>query len=154
MFCKDTLHSNRFIQWGLSGIILSRDLTNLSVEPFIFKHLCLIIAKLFYNHQIGCCQLRSTSSHSLALKRIVDDVKNRCQKSRLRIHLLYYSWNPQVIQSASFNLKNAIKAMCINTFALVIIPEGEADPFVCLSSFGPLHRRTGLRSYEVEQIMA
>ena len=90
-------------------------------------------------NQNGCRQLRSTSSQILALRRIVEEVKNH-QKEAVIVFIDFKEAFDSVNRSKMFEILiayeiaqetvDAIKIIYENTSATVLTPEGETEYFL------------------------
>ena len=154
-FCNETYHGNRPKEWGISGLTpipKKGDLTktdnyrgiSLSQVASKIYNRCLlnrirpVIDKVLRPNQNGFRQGRSTTSHILALRRIVEELKNHdmeavitfidfrkafdsINRKRMLDILEAYGIPPDVV--------GAIRVMYEDTSAIVITPDGETDAF-------------------------
>ena len=155
-FCNKTYSGNRPKEWGLSGITPIPKKGNLTITDnyrgisltqvaskiynrCLLNRIHLVIDKVLQPNQNGFRKGRSTTSHILALRRIVEELKNhdmeavltfidfckafdcidRCQMYQI---LEAYGIPPDVVA--------AIRVMYENTSAVVITPEGETEQFL------------------------
>ena len=154
-FCIDTFHGVRPDEWGISGIVpvpKKGDLTKCTnyrgisltqIASKIYNRLILnrirpAIDKIIRPNQNGFRPGRSTSSHLLALRRVIEELRNHKKeaiitfidfkkafdsidrKKMLKI-LDAYGIPPEIV--------SAIRVMYENTSALVMTPEGNSDVF-------------------------
>lgn len=154
-FCNKTFRGCRPAEWGISGIVPIPKKGNLTipdnyrgifltqVAAKVYNRLILnrirpIIDKLLRPNQNGFRQLRSTTSHILALRRIVEEIHNH-NKEAVLVFIDFRKAFDSINRNAMFRILGAygipeliveaIKAMYIDTSALVMTPEGETDTF-------------------------
>ena len=154
-FCNETFNGVRTNEWGISGIVpvpKKGDLTRCTnyrgiilsqIASKIYNRLILnrirpIIDRLLRPSQNGFRPVRSTSSHLLALRRIIEEFRNykkeavvtsidfkkafdSIDRSKMLKILVVYVIPSEIV--------NAIRVMYENTFALVVTPEGNTDIF-------------------------
>ncbi|XP_033121519.1 uncharacterized protein LOC117120595 [Anneissia japonica] len=97
-----------------------------------------IIDPLLRSGQNGFRQSRSTSAHILALRRIIEEISNH-KKEAVLIFIDFKMAFDSIDRNLMFKILaaygtpleivEAIKTMYVNTTAVVIIPEGNTDPF-------------------------
>ena len=154
-FCIETFNGVRPDEWGISGIVpvpKKGDLTRCTnyrgislsqIASKVYNRLILnrirpTIDNLLRSSQNGFRPGRSTSSHLLALRRIIEEVRNHkkeavitfidfkkafdsIDRTKMLQILTAYGIPPEIV--------SAIKVMYENTSALVITPEGNTDIF-------------------------
>ena len=154
-FCNATYHGNRPKDWGISGLTpipKKGDLTktnnyrgiSLSQVASKIYNRCLlnrirpVIDKVLRPNQNGFRQGRSTTSHILALRRIVEELKNHDMEAVLTFidfRKAFDSINRekmlQILEAYGIppDVVYAIRVMYEDTSAVVITPEGETDAF-------------------------
>ena len=154
-FCNKTLQGCRPAEWGISGIVPVPKKGNLTipdnyrgisltqVAAKVYNRLILnrirpIIDNLLRSNQNGFRQLRSTTSHILALRRIVEEIHNH-NKEAVLVFIDFRKAFDSINRNTMFDILGAygipeliveaIKTMYIDTSALVLTPEGETDTF-------------------------
>ena len=155
MFCNNTYNGNRPKEWGVSGLTpipKKGDLTKTDnyrgisltqVAAKVYNRLLLnrirpVIDQVLRTSQNGFRQGRSTSSHLLALRRIVEKLKNHDMEAALvfidfRKAFDSIDRNKMLLILNAYGVPteivDAVKVMYEDTSALVITPEGETDSF-------------------------
>ena len=154
-FCNATLEGNRPPEWGLSGIVpvpKKGDLTipdnyrGISLSQTaakVYNRLLLNrirpeVEKILRPNQSGFRPLRSTASQILALRRLIEEIRNH-QKEAAIIFIDFRKAFDSVDRPTMFKILhaygipeetiNAIKIMYEDTSAVVLTPEGESDSF-------------------------
>ena len=154
-FCNETYNGNRPEQWGVSGLIPIpkkgdlrstdnyRGISLAQVAAKTYNRLLLnrirpALDKVLRSNQNCFRQERSTTSHILALRRIVEKLSNY-NKEAVIIFIDFRKAFDSINRDKMFQILeaygvplavvNAIKIMYHNTSAIVITPEGETDPF-------------------------
>ena len=150
-----TLEGNSPPEWGLSGIVLvpkKGDLTipdnyrGISLSQTaakVYNRLLLNrirpeVEKILRPNQSGFRPLRSTASQILALRRLIEEIRNH-QKEAAIIFIDFRKAFDSVDRPTMFKILhaygipeetiNAIKIMYEDTSAVVLTPEGESDSF-------------------------
>ena len=154
-FCNLTYSGNRPDEWGISGIVPVPKKGNLTIKDNyrgisltqsaakIYNRLLLNrirpeVDKVLRSNQNGFRELRSTASMILALRRIIEEVRNH-QKEAVIVFIDFKKAFDSVNRSRMFDILlaygipeetvNAIKIMYENTSATVLTPEGETEYF-------------------------
>ena len=154
-FCNQTFHGNRPKEWGISGLTpvpKKGDLTkpdnyrgiSLSQVAAKIYNRCLlnrirpVIDRVLRPNQNGFRKDCSTSSHILALRRIVEELKNY-KKEAVISFIDFRKAFDSINRNTMFEILlaygipqevvNAIHVMYKDTSAVVITPEGETDTF-------------------------
>ena len=154
-FCNKTYSGNRPKEWGLSGITpipKKGDLTitdnyrviSLTQVASKIYNCCLlnrvrpVIDKVLRPNQNGFRKGRSTTSHILALRRIVEELKNHNMEAVLTFIDFCKAFDSidcgrmfQILEAYGIppDVVSAIRVMYENTSAVVITPEGETEQF-------------------------
>ena len=154
-FCNKTYSGNRPKEWGLSGITPIPKKGNLTitdnyrgisltqVASKIYNRCLLnrvrpVIDKVLRPNQSGFLKGRSTTSHILALHRIVEELKNHDMEAvltfidfRKAFDCINHSQMFQILEAYGIppDVVVAIRVMYKNTSAVVITPEGETEQF-------------------------
>ena len=155
-FCIETFLGDRPDEWGIStlipipkkgdltkpdnyrGIALSQ-IASKVYNRIILNRIRPVVDKLLRPNQNGFREGRSTSAHVLALRRIVEELKNHKKEaviSFIDFRKAFDSINRdrmfQILQAYGIpeTVVNAIKVMYRDTSATVTTPEGQTDPFV------------------------
>ena len=154
-FCNNTYSGNRPKEWGLSGITpipKKGDLTitdnyrGISLTQVASKiyNRCLlnrirpIIDTVLRPNQNGFRTGRSTTSHILAFRRIVEELKNHDMEAVLTFIDFRKAFDSidrvkmfQILEAYGIppDVVAAIRVMYENTSAVVLTPEGETDQF-------------------------
>ena len=152
-FCIETFNGERPNEWGISGIVpvpKKRDLTRCTnyrgislsqiasqtYNRLMPNRIRPVIDKLLRPNQNGFRPRRSVSSHLLALRRIIEELRNHkkeavitfidfkkafdsIDRSKMLKILVAYGIPSEIV--------NAIRVMYENTFALVVTSEGNTD---------------------------
>ena len=155
-FCIQTFNGQRPDEWGMAGIVpipKKGDLTICSnyrgislsqIAAKVYNRLILnrirpVVDKLIRPTQNGFRPARSTSSHLLALRRLLEEIRNHkkeaaiifidfkkafdsIDRSKMFKILLAYGIPPKIV--------DGIRVMYENTSALVMTPEGNSDIFL------------------------
>ena len=154
-FCNETFLGDRPPEWGIANLIpvpKKGDLTKtdnyrgiaLSQTAAKVYNRCIlnrirpVIDKVLRPNQNGFRQGRSTSAHVLALRRIVEELKNH-KKEAVISFIDFRKAFDSVNRSRMFEILsaygipdtivNAIKILYKDTTASVVTPEGETEPF-------------------------
>ncbi|KAJ8346794.1 hypothetical protein SKAU_G00281950 [Synaphobranchus kaupii] len=154
-FCNATLEGNRLPEWGISSIVpvpKKGDLTipdnyqGISLTQTaakIYNRLLLNrirpeLEKVLRPNQNGFRPLRSTSSQILALRRIIEEIRNH-QKEAAIIFIDFRKAFDSINRPTMFKIFNAyripeeiikaFKIMYEDTSAVVLTPESETDLF-------------------------
>ena len=154
-FCNDTYKGNRPKEWGLSGITpvpKKGDLTitdnyrGISLTQVASKvyNRCLLnrirpaIETVLRPNQNGFRKGRSTTSHILALRRIVEELKNHDMEAvfafidfRKAFDSIDRNKMFQILEAYGIpsDVVAAIRVMYVDTSAIVLTPEGETNQF-------------------------
>ena len=154
-FCNETYHGNRPKEWGISGLTPIPKKGNLTktdnyrgislsqVASKIYNRCLLnrirpVIDEVLRPNQNGFRQGRSTTSHILALRRIVEELKNHDMEAVLTFidfRKAFDSINRkrmlEILEAYGIppDIVNAIRVMYEDTSAVVITPDGETDAF-------------------------
>ena len=154
-FCNNTYNGDRPDEWGLSGLNPIPKKGNLrltdnyrgisltQVASKIYNRLLLnrirpVIDKVLSTNQNGFRPLRSTSSHILALRRVIEELANH-EKEAVITFIDFRKAFDSIDRDRMFlildaygipaEIVNAIKVMYTNTSAAVITPEGLTEMF-------------------------
>ena len=154
-FCNKTYNGNRPKEWGLSGITPIPRKGNLTITD---NHRCIsltqvaskvdnrcllnrvhpVIDKVLWPNQNGFRKGRSTTSHILALCRLVEELKNHDMEAVLTFINFRKAFDSidrgrmlQILKAYEIppDIVAAIRVMYKNTSALVITPEGNNEQF-------------------------
>ena len=161
-FCNNALSGNRPAEWGLSGLVPVPKKGNLTlpdnyrgisltqIAAKVYNRLLLnrlrpVLDQLLRPNQNGFRPLRSTSAQILALRRIVEEVRNHRKEVRnhrkeaVLIFIDFKKAFDSINRDTMFEillaygvpppLVEAIRVMYVNTSATVLTPEGETDTF-------------------------
>ena len=154
-FCNETYNGNRPDEWGISGITPIPKKGNLKltdnyrgisltqVASKIYNRLLLnrirpVLDEVLRPNQNGFRPQRSTSSHILALRRIVEELSNYNKEAVLVFIDFQKAFDSidrnrmlQILEAygTPLELVEAIKVMYTNTSAVVITPEGVTELF-------------------------
>ena len=154
-FCVATLDGNRPPEWGVSGIVPIPKKGDLTI-PDNYRGISLSqtaakiynrrllnrirpeVEKILRSNQNGFRPLRSTSSQILALRRLIEEIRNH-QKEAAIIFIDFRKTFDSIDRPTMFKilhaygileeLVRAIKIMYEDTSAVVLTPEGESDSF-------------------------
>ena len=154
-FCNNALSGNRPAEWGLSGLVPVPKKGNLTlpdnyrgisltqIAAKVYNRLLLnrlrpVLDQLLRPNQNGFRPLRSTSAQILALRRIVEEVRNH-RKEAVLVFIDFRKAFDSINRNTMFEillaygvpppLVEAIRDMYVNTSATVLTPEGETDTF-------------------------
>ena len=154
-FCNKTYSGNRPKEWGLSGITpipkkgdltitdnyRGISLTQVASKIYnrcLLNRVRLVIDKVLRPNQNGFRKGRSTTSHILALRRIVEELKNHDMEAVLTFIDFSKAFDSidrgrmfQILEAYGIppDVVSAIRVMYENTSAVVITPEGETEQF-------------------------
>ena len=154
-FCNETYHGNRPDEWGISAITPIPKKGNLKltdnyrgisltqVAAKVYNQLLLhrirpTIDEVLSPNQNGFRTDRSTAAHILALRRLVEELKNH-QKEAVLLFIDFKKAFDSIDRNVMFKILEAygippeiveaIRIMYTNTSAIVITPEGLTDFF-------------------------
>ena len=154
-FCNETFHGNRPKEWGISGLtpipkkgdLKKTDnyrgisLTQIAAKIYnrcLLNRIRPVIDRVLRTNQNGFRKGRSTTSHLLALRRIVEELKNHDKEAVITFidfRKAFDSINRErmfeILRAYGIpsSVVDAIHIMYKDTFALVITPEGETGTF-------------------------
>ena len=154
-FCIETFNGVRPDEWGISGIVQvpkKGDLTHCTnyrgisltqiaskvYNRLILNRIRLSIDSLLRPSQNSFCPGRSTTSHLLAFRRIIEELQNHKKEAVITFIDFKKAFDSidrrnmlKILSSYGIppEIDAAIKVMYENTSALVITPEGNTDVF-------------------------